>query len=203
MSIPSDKFKEIHSAVSKAGRDRWVGFYVRANLHDHAHHCVDEVLTAAGYSLFDDEVEHGEVDDLVAAYEEGFRSSANKHEVAELKKTISKLESYISDHLASTAASSDPRFPEMFAPRIPSMSTKHVTSYDGEILNRRGHSSIILGSPTASVIYVSSFDNIEDEFKIFSSAVRDILIRLHEAGYNYVRFDAHAPVIDSFPTFDW
>ncbi len=99
MSIPSDKFKEIHSAVSKAGRDRWVGFYVRANLHDDAHHCVDEVLTAAGYSLFDDEVEHEEVDDLVAAYEEGFRSSANKHEVDELKKTIDDWKQAVEAHL--------------------------------------------------------------------------------------------------------
>ena len=37
----------------------------------------------------------------------------------------------------------------------------------------------------------------------FSEAFRNIVLRLKEAGYNYVRFDNAQENIPAFPTFDW
>lgn len=197
MSIPFGKFESLKSAMFQAGRAK-VGSHVHNVLHDEAHNCADETLIAAGMSLFDDDVDNEEVDELIMCYERGFWEQFNKEEVNELK-------AFISDGIASTKGTSDPRFPDLFVPRVAMLSTSHMRWEDDRTLTVERHPSIISKYDEGCFIRLGEIvvSDIEEDFAGFSIEFRNLLLCLAEAGYSFIRFDCDAAVCPSFPTFDW
>lgn len=196
MPIPPNEYKKIREKLFAAGRDNEHPFIFEA-LHDEAHDTVDKVVRDAGYSMFDEaDVCDADLDDLAGAYKDGFWENANKTEIVQLK-------AFISDGIASTKGTSDPRFPDLFVPRVPMLSTQHMTE-DDSVRVLAGHPSIIARYDEGCFMHIgNNASEIEKEFAGFSIECRNLMLRLVEAGYTYVRFDSDAVVCPSFPTFDW
>ena len=196
MPIPPNEYKEIREKLFAAGRDNEHPVIFDA-LHDEAHDTVDKVVRDAGYSMFDDDdVCDADLDDLAGAYKDGFWENANKTEIDQLK-------AFISDGISSPAGQADPRFPDLFVPRVPMLSTQHMTE-DDSVRVLAGHPSIIARYEEGCFMHIgNNASEIEKEFARFSIEFRNLMLRLVEAGYTYVRFDSDAIVCPAFPTFDW
>jgi hypothetical protein len=174
-------------------------------LHEEACDAVDIELTAAEYDYneLDDDQRH----ELIDAYKAGFWEPTHKDERRELKEQVADLYNALADKTASAPCTPDPRFPGMFVPRVPTLSLNHLPLKDAARLcdpADLAHPAVIGASSDGAILHIGDLsDDIENEFAGFSEAFRNIVLRLTEAGYNYVRFDATHETVESFPTFDW
>lgn len=174
-------------------------------LHEEACDAVDKELTAAGYEY--EELDDHQREELIGAYKAGFWEPTHKDERCELKEQVADLYNALADKTVSAPCTPDPRFPGMFVPRVPTLSLNHLPLKDAARLcdpADLAHPAVIGSSTDGAILHIGDLsDDIETEFAEFSEAFRNIVLRLTEAGYNYVRFDATHEKVESFPTFDW
>lgn len=171
-------------------------------LHEGACETVEAFLTSKG--IDSDDLDDDQLNKLIRAYKDGFWEPAHKTERKELKAQVAALSGSLSDMIFSAPSAPDVRFPGMFVPRVPTLSTAHITKEDGDRLQHNYIPALIGRSPDGAILHIGeSDDDPEEEFAEFSEAFRNIVLRLKEAGYNYVRFDNAQENIPAFPTFDW
>lgn len=174
-------------------------------LHVEACEAVEHELLATGYEYeeLDDDQRH----ELIGAYKAGFWEPTHKDERCELKEQVADLYNALADKTASAPSAPDPRFPGMFVPRVPTLSFNHLPLTDATRLCDPSaviHPAVIGASSDGVILHIGDLsDDIETEFAGFSEAFRNIVLRLTEAGYSYVRFDAAHATVECFPTFDW
>lgn len=179
-------------------------------LHEEAVAAVHIELTSLT-GIDPDTLDDNQQEELVNAYKSGFwePTTTEAHtrlqaECEALKEQVAAFSAALADMTFSAPSAPDPRFPGMFVPRVPTMSTAHVTREDFERLQYALHPAVIGKSPDGFILHIGDLsDDIEVEFAGFSEALRNIVLRLTEAGYHYVRFDSTHEMVESFPTFVW
>lgn len=97
-----------------------------------------------------------------------------------------------------------PSFPEMFIMNVPCLSTRHITKEDGARLLDPGCVEV-LAEITGGFGHILHFEaaEIDEEFSLYSPALRAVLHQLAAAGFEYVRFDSDSAICPKLPTFDW
>jgi hypothetical protein len=170
-------------------------------LHEEAVEAVD--TACQDYAIGYDDLDPDDREFLILAYKDGFWEPTHKLERDELKAHVEGLSARLSDMIFSAPAAPDGRFPEMFVPRVPTLSTSHMTREDADRLHHHYQPSAMLSSSDGALLHIHNCSDPEEEYAEFSEAFRNIILRLVEAGYSYVRFDSCHEPIASFPTFDW
>jgi hypothetical protein len=95
-------------------------------------------------------------------------------------------------------------FTSIFVAPVAMLSTAHITKEDGaRLLHGPVPAAVIYRSSEGALISIYEFADPDEEFANFSEAFRDIIKKLSEDGYSYVRFDEVFPTIPELPTFDW
>jgi hypothetical protein len=95
-------------------------------------------------------------------------------------------------------------FTNMFVAPVAMISTSHITKEDGaRLLHGPVPAAVIYRSSEGALIHIFKFIDPDKEFDDFSEAFRDIIKKLNEDGYSYVRFDEIFPTVPELPTFDW
>ena len=95
-------------------------------------------------------------------------------------------------------------FTNIFVAPVAMLSTSHITKEDGaRLLHGPVPAAVIYRSSEGALISIYEFADHDEEFANFSEAFRDIIKKLNEDGYSYVRFDEVFPTISELPTFDW
>jgi hypothetical protein len=188
--------------------------------HDEVLDALHEEATKAARGLsLDNSIEPDTLNDdqweeLIGAYKSGFwkPTTTQAHtrlqaECEALKAQIAAFSAALADMTFSAPSAPDARFPGMFVPRTPTLSLNHLPLEEATRLcdpSATAHPAVIGASSDGAIFHIGDLsDDIETEFAGFSEAFRNIVLRLTEAGYNYVRFDATLETVESFPTFDW